>query len=519
MKAAPEPFREPSDVLARRATARRGARLSVATPGDVYEREANQAANRAMRGGESLALSALSPTAVGRRSETVSGRTEALVEHTLSERGRALDGGVRTQMERRLGHSFGNVRVHADASAAASAHALGAHAYTSGQHVVMGGAHSNQRTGRDRWLLAHELAHTVQQRGLEPYERTVQPFRGSLEGWEGDVWDESHFTANVQYKVFDTQGNLLHSELFTGRRHRPSYTLERNRGYVVQIVGTVTVFQDTTGPGGETNSWALRADWPVSVGSDGVVRLRPTELDVSGGRGDVPWSLGYGLVMGEGTVGMTFTLASTETRTDTYTGSFGISESAEVGGEAAAEPLGVGGAVSGAVGGGSSQEVSRGVEFGSGAALTEQFALLLDLNAAVQMDVGPVTAESAWTLPFDTGQDDYSTEQREELVRLFYSLDPEPPAFRQRGEGLTILVEGYASPLGGAEPNRALSQRRSEFVVAIARATLPGASIPDAGFLGEATWARDLPPNDNAQERRVATVRIIDRRDALRQTP
>jgi Domain of unknown function (DUF4157) len=61
---------------------------------------------------------------------------------------------------------FRGVRVHADSKAAASAQMIGAHAYTSGSHVVFAGNYS-PNTDSGRRLLAHELAHVVQQAG--PY--------------------------------------------------------------------------------------------------------------------------------------------------------------------------------------------------------------------------------------------------------------------------------------------------------------------------------------------------------------
>ena len=47
-----------------------------------------------------------------------------------------LDPEVRTDMEARLGHDFGDVRVHDDAAAAESAKAVNAHAYTVGSNIV-----------------------------------------------------------------------------------------------------------------------------------------------------------------------------------------------------------------------------------------------------------------------------------------------------------------------------------------------------------------------------------------------
>jgi hypothetical protein len=68
-------------------------------------------------------------------------------------------------MERRFGHDFGAVRVHAGTEAARSAHAIHAHAYTFGRHVVMGQDRYRPGTQSGAQLLAHELTHVVQQGG------------------------------------------------------------------------------------------------------------------------------------------------------------------------------------------------------------------------------------------------------------------------------------------------------------------------------------------------------------------
>jgi hypothetical protein len=66
-------------------------------------------------------------------------------------------------MESRFGHDFGRVRVHHDSKAADSAAAVQARAYTVGQDVVMGSGQFSPDTSMGRGLLAHELAHVVQQ--------------------------------------------------------------------------------------------------------------------------------------------------------------------------------------------------------------------------------------------------------------------------------------------------------------------------------------------------------------------
>jgi Domain of unknown function (DUF4157) len=61
------------------------------------------------------------------------------------------------------GHDFSRVRVHTDAHAAASASAVGARAYTVGDHIVFGAGRFSPATPTGRRLLAHELTHVLQQ--------------------------------------------------------------------------------------------------------------------------------------------------------------------------------------------------------------------------------------------------------------------------------------------------------------------------------------------------------------------
>jgi hypothetical protein len=76
-----------------------------------------------------------------------------------------LDSGTRALFEPRFGHDFSKVRVHDDTVAAESASTLGARAYTLGADVVFGAGQYAPTTRRGEALLAHELAHVIQQEG------------------------------------------------------------------------------------------------------------------------------------------------------------------------------------------------------------------------------------------------------------------------------------------------------------------------------------------------------------------
>lgn len=97
------------------------------------------------------------------------------VGDVLHSPGRPLDAFTRGLMERGFGQDFGNVRVHIDERAAESARAVNARAYTVGNDVVFGAHQYAPATPRGRELLAHELAHTVQQRSAAGAPPSMDP--------------------------------------------------------------------------------------------------------------------------------------------------------------------------------------------------------------------------------------------------------------------------------------------------------------------------------------------------------
>lgn len=83
--------------------------------------------------------------------------------NAMRGKGRPLDPASRAFFEPRFGYDFGQVRVHTNARAAESAKAIKARAFTVGQDVVFGTGRYSPETTSGKRLLAHELAHIVQQ--------------------------------------------------------------------------------------------------------------------------------------------------------------------------------------------------------------------------------------------------------------------------------------------------------------------------------------------------------------------
>ena len=78
--------------------------------------------------------------------------------------GSPLDPGARSFLEERMGHDFSDVRVHTGPGADESARSISAQAYTVGTDVVFRSGAYQPDTPSGRHVLAHELAHVVQQK-------------------------------------------------------------------------------------------------------------------------------------------------------------------------------------------------------------------------------------------------------------------------------------------------------------------------------------------------------------------
>jgi hypothetical protein len=92
------------------------------------------------------------------------------------KQGAALDPAIRSRLEPRFGFDFSRIRVHTGPDAARAAAGAGALAYTVGPHIVFGEGRYNPASPSGLRLLAHELAHAVQQGRAAPGQLAV-PWR------------------------------------------------------------------------------------------------------------------------------------------------------------------------------------------------------------------------------------------------------------------------------------------------------------------------------------------------------
>jgi hypothetical protein len=92
-------------------------------------------------------------------------RVPPVVGEVLRSGGRSLDPAVRAHFEPRFGRDLGDVRVHTSAQADASARAVNARAFTVGRDIAFAAGEYAPDAAAGQRLLAHELAHVVQQGG------------------------------------------------------------------------------------------------------------------------------------------------------------------------------------------------------------------------------------------------------------------------------------------------------------------------------------------------------------------
>ena len=98
----------------------------------------------------------------------VSEGADAAVASASSSSGHALPDPLMRKFEGSLGADLSGVRVHTGAESASAAEAVSARAYTIGQDIHFAAGQYDPSSGAGEHLLAHEVAHTVQQRGGTP---------------------------------------------------------------------------------------------------------------------------------------------------------------------------------------------------------------------------------------------------------------------------------------------------------------------------------------------------------------
>lgn len=140
-------------------------RLPVSPANDASEIEADQIADKVMRATEPVNPSSTKNSVQRKESGGHPASLSAPAFDNLinSSPGRSLDADTRSFMESRFNYDFGKVKIYDDESAAKSARSVNALAYTAGDKIVFNSGQYDPNSYSGKRLLAHELAHVVQQ--------------------------------------------------------------------------------------------------------------------------------------------------------------------------------------------------------------------------------------------------------------------------------------------------------------------------------------------------------------------
>jgi len=187
------------------------AKLAVSEPGDAVEREADAVASRVSRklaepeqpqkgaagakGGDSTTKEEAPKQPIPRAAASVMRQVEnprnaaaeqrqnAAVSEAASKKdandtqtrikqqlgqGEALPEELKSRLEKQLGHDISNVVIHHDAQADALAKELNAQAFTVGSDIFFAAGKYQPETPAGMELIAHELAHVIQQKDTGP---------------------------------------------------------------------------------------------------------------------------------------------------------------------------------------------------------------------------------------------------------------------------------------------------------------------------------------------------------------
>jgi hypothetical protein len=128
----------------------------------------------------------------GKEMATASTDFEQYLRQAIHRREETLPASTLSFMESRFGRDFSAVRVHDNAQADALAQGVNARAFTLGQDLFFARSQYQPETMQGRHLIAHELAHVVQQGKVEPtIMRTIDCSRFS--GSRPPSTDEARF--------------------------------------------------------------------------------------------------------------------------------------------------------------------------------------------------------------------------------------------------------------------------------------------------------------------------------------
>lgn len=244
------------------------AKLEVTEPGDSYEMEADAMADLAISrvssplsgspNGTALS-SSLSPASMvsrlpsGHSSVTVSPALESAISSSKGG-GFALPASLKGQMESGFGADFSDVRLHTGPDASSMSSSIQAKAFTSGKDIYFNEGQFNPDTTDGQRIIAHELAHTLQQTGMVARKKKrveKKVFSPSeLDKTITEMIGDPNIGAKVVKSVIDTVSQAVEEEFnFTEVSDELEWQLEKSAAlskYKKRLVACVKAMEENS---------------------------------------------------------------------------------------------------------------------------------------------------------------------------------------------------------------------------------------------------------------------------------
>jgi hypothetical protein len=439
----------------------------LSEPGDRLEREADRVAEQVLSTGGAApprppTISPASPspaniTDVARQeanaSQEATGGSEG-IDAVLQSDGQPLDGSSRMLLEPRFGHDFGNVRVHTDARAAASAQSLRALAYTVGDNIVFGNGQYTPETDAGKYLIAHELTHVMQQQtigsGRNPAARMVQRI---TEEEKKPTWgnviippDNSNMSLEPSAQLFlgeagTTPGLTTNFPGLPGAAQEELKLPEGTASGRVVITVKSSWFRNVWS-GNQEGKGSVTAEARFKVSPDNKIEWQGAALPTYSSEGAGASTTGTANASGD-TLAVTPTINGVGTVGDTSTSTVSVA------------PGGLGG----------SKAEGKTVALPAGSSMSKTYS--------VRLTPAPIPMEShTFTTYFEVGSDVMEQKSKMDVVVWYEGL---PLAIRKSIEdGVTeVMFIGHASTTGPVDTiydfNQKLSARRNATAMAILR--------------------------------------------------
>jgi hypothetical protein len=191
-------------------------KLEISHPMDESEMQADELADSFMQGDAEHSQEILSRqvSEISRSAEGMQ-TSDAFDQQLQSSKGqgRKLDEGIKSELEEHTGTDLSDVNIHTNSQAHDMSESINAKAFAHGQDIYFKEGNYNPQSEQGKSLLAHEVAHTVQQ-GEGKLQPQINRFDNDDDGenfigFEAEFWgDRFHFQHQVNSQHYGPDNDI-----------------------------------------------------------------------------------------------------------------------------------------------------------------------------------------------------------------------------------------------------------------------------------------------------------------------